>query len=187
MNHIIYENLLPIDLYCCHILDKVPDNFYIKNVKYKRDSFEIKDIYNFINNNDDKILYFDRILKTHLKVFSYSWITIFFELLNKEIFNCVNIESLYKLRGIKLCNIENKVHENIKIQKINFLVILNKENNELNKHTSMLENIRNKTKREKINGDHNINDGNKNIKFAQINEEKKGKKINKKINNIKGH
>ncbi|SCM20553.1 conserved Plasmodium protein, unknown function [Plasmodium berghei] len=185
VNHIIYENLLPIDLYCCHILDKVPDNFYIKNVKYKRDSFEIKDIYNFINNNDDKILYFDRILKTHLKVFSYSWITIFFELLNKEIFNCVNIESLYKLRGIKLCNIENKVHENIKIQKINFLVILNKENNELNKHTSMLENIRNKTKREKINGDHNINDGNKNIKFAQINEEKKGKKINKKINNIK--
>ncbi|ETB56645.1 hypothetical protein YYC_05471 [Plasmodium yoelii 17X] len=184
VNHIIYENLLPIDLYCCHILDKVPDNFYIKNVKCKKDSFEIKDIYNFINNNDDKILYFDRILKTHLKIFSYSWITIFFELLSKEIFNCVNIESLYKLRGIKLCNIENKIYENIKIQKINFLLILNKEDNELNKHTSMLENIRNKTKREKIYGDNNINGGNKKIKYSQINEEKKEKK-EKKINNIK--
>ncbi|CAD2101960.1 conserved Plasmodium protein, unknown function [Plasmodium vinckei petteri] len=184
VNHIIYENLLPIDLYCCHILDKVPDNFYIKSGKPKRDSFKIKDINNFINNSGDKILYFDRILKTHLKLFSYSWITIFFELLNKEIFSCVNIESLYKLRGIKLCNIENKVYENIKIQKINFLLILNKEDNELNKHTSMLENIRNKTRREKIYGGHNINNGKKKINFAQINEEKKEKKINKKNNNI---
>ncbi|SCM01251.1 conserved Plasmodium protein, unknown function [Plasmodium chabaudi chabaudi] len=184
VNHIIYENLLPIDLYCCHILDKVPDNFYIKSGKPKRDSFKIKDINNFINNSDDKILYFDRILKTHLKLFSYSWITIFFELLNKEIFSCVNIESLYKLRGIKLCNIENKVYENIKIQKINFLLILNKEDNELNKHTSMLESIRNKTRREKIYGGHDINNGKKKINFAKINQEKKENKIKKNNNNI---
>ncbi|CRG98975.1 conserved Plasmodium protein, unknown function [Plasmodium relictum] len=146
IDHIIYENLLPVDLYLFHILFKLPDYFYIKkNKKEKKEKNEpinIDEIEYFLKNGNEKgkkrIFYFDKIFRTHLKLYTYSWITIFLEILDKKIFNSIDISSLNKLRGIKLCNIENKVNENIKIHKINYLIVLNNQNKEINKHTNLL-------------------------------------------------
>ncbi|CRG93211.1 conserved Plasmodium protein, unknown function [Plasmodium gallinaceum] len=147
IDHIVYENLLPVDLYFFHILDKIPDYFYIKNnnneeKKEKKEYLKIDEIEDFLkcgNEKDKKkIFYFDKIFRTHLKLYSYSWLTIFLEILDKKVFNSINITSLNKLRGIKLCNIENIVNENIKIHKINYLIVLNNNNKETNKHTCLL-------------------------------------------------
>ncbi|SBT32372.1 conserved Plasmodium protein, unknown function [Plasmodium ovale wallikeri] len=156
VDHILYENLLPVDVYMYYIFNKIPEHFYVKGKKEemgkndKGDSDEYicnVDVNQFLLNGGEGVFFFDRVFKTHLKLFSYSWITIFLEFLNKNMCSCVNVNSLSKLRGIKLCSIENEINENIKMIKINYLIVLNKQDRELNKHTAFLDERKRRSRR----------------------------------------
>ncbi|SBS82974.1 conserved Plasmodium protein, unknown function [Plasmodium ovale curtisi] len=156
VDHILYENLLPVDVYMYYIFNKVPEHFYVKGKKEelgKNDNGDSNeyicnvDVNQFLLNGGEGVFFFDRVFKTHLKLFSYSWITIFLEFLNKNMCSCVNVNSLSKLRGIKLCSIENEINENIKMIKINYLIVLNKQDRELNKHTAFFDERKRRSRR----------------------------------------
>ncbi|EUD66917.1 hypothetical protein C922_02501 [Plasmodium inui San Antonio 1] len=151
VDHIIYENLLPADVYLPHVLDKVPDYFHVEEEeeKYRASTghLSLQHLESFLLNGNKKVFYFDQFFKTHVRLFSYSWITIFLEILNKKIFGGINISSLINLRGIKFYSIENKLNENIKMCKISYLVILDTQDMELNKHVSFLSDKKRRSRR----------------------------------------
>ncbi|CAA9986991.1 conserved Plasmodium protein, unknown function [Plasmodium knowlesi strain H] len=149
LDHIIYENLLPADLYLFHVLDKVPDYFHVEEKHYEdnTENLSIKNFESFLLNGNKKVFYFEKIFKTHVRLFSYSWVTIFLEVLNRKMFGAINMSSLTNLRGIKLYSIENKLNENIKMYKISYLVILDTEDMEVNKHGSFLNGKKGRSRR----------------------------------------
>ncbi|KJP89077.1 hypothetical protein AK88_01163 [Plasmodium fragile] len=152
VEHIMYENLLPADLYLPYVLDKVPDYFYIEEKDEESygastGHLSMQDIESFLLNGNKKVFYVEQIFNTHVRLFSYSWITIFLEILNRKMFGGINISSLINLRGIKIYNIENKLNENIKMCKISYLVILDAQDMELSKHVSFLNDKRSRSRR----------------------------------------
>ncbi|ANQ06907.1 Uncharacterized protein PCOAH_00012170 [Plasmodium coatneyi] len=155
VDHIIYENLLPADLYLPHVLDKVPDYFHVEE-EDKNDyadntgHLSIQHLESFLLNGNKKVFYFEQIFKTHVRLFSYSWITIFLEILNRRMFGGINVTSLINLRGVKLYSIENKLNENIKMCKISYLVILDTQDMELNKHVSFLNGKKSRSRRKEV-------------------------------------
>ena len=85
-----------------------------KNIIRKKNKFlNISDIQSFLKNDnykgDNNIFYLDNIFKTYVKLFIYSWITIFLDIIFKKIFSFINITSLYNSRGTKLCTLENNI------------------------------------------------------------------------------
>ncbi|EDL45363.1 hypothetical protein, conserved [Plasmodium vivax] len=155
VDHLLYENLLPADLYLPHILANVPDHFHVeeKDEEDYGDSaghLSMRDVESFLLNGNKKVFYFERIFKTHVRLFSYSWVTIFLEILNRKFFGRINISSLVTLRGIKLYSIENKLNENIKMCKISYLVILDTQDREVNKHVSFLSEKKGRSRRKDV-------------------------------------